>query len=103
MEHIVQFGINFDDQRITEMVEANAEKAIVASIEQKVCDRMFKSRYCGGKGDPKEGFNNWMDKRVDDFMESHKLEIIETAGRLLADRLVRTKAAKEMLGGLKDG
>lgn len=26
MEHIVQFAINFDDKRITEMVERNAEK-----------------------------------------------------------------------------
>lgn len=103
MEHIVQFAINFDDQRITEMVEERAEKEITASLEQKVCDRLFKTRYYGGKGDPKEGFNNWMNGQVENFLDAHKQEIIEMAGRFLADRLLRTKAAKEMIGGLKDG
>ncbi len=102
MEHIVQFAINFDDQRITEIVEEKAAKEIIASMEQKVCDRVFKPRYYNGKGDPKEGFNNWMDGKVEDFLEAHKQEIIEMAGRFLADRLSRTKAVKEMVGGLKD-
>ena len=101
MEHIVQFAVNFDDQRVTEMVEQNAEKTIIDGIEQKVCDRMFNSRFYGGKGDPKAGFNNWMDGQVEKFLESHKQEIIEEAGRFLADKLARTKAAKEMVAALK--
>jgi len=31
------------------------------------------------------------------FLEQHKQEIIETAGRLLAEKLSRTKAARELL------
>lgn len=103
MEHIVQFAINFDDHHITEIVEEKAAKEIIASIEQKVCDRVFKARYYGGKGDPKEGFNNWMDGQVKEFLEAHKGEIVEAASRLLVDSLKRTKAVKDMVGGLKDG
>ena len=102
MDHIVQFAINFDDQRITEIVEQNAAKEIIAGIEQKVCDRMYNANFYGGKRSPQNGFSNWMDGKVEKFMEEHKQEIIEMAGRFLADRLARTKAAKEMFGEVKD-
>lgn len=102
MEHIVQIAINFDDHRITEIVEQTAAKEIIAGIEQKVCDRMYNGSYYGGKCSAKNGFNNWMDGKVEEFMEAHKQEIIEMAGHFLADRLARTKAVKEMLGEVKD-
>jgi hypothetical protein len=97
MEHIVQFAINFDDKRITQAVEKNAEKAIIDDLKGKVNDNLFKSDYYGGHGNPKSGFSGWMTARVEDFLEAHKREIIDTAGRYLADRLSRTKAARELL------
>lgn len=105
MEHIVQFAINFDDQRITRMVEENAQRAIIADLEQKVNDRIFNAGYYGGHGDPKNGFSSWMDGRVEGFLSEHKDVIIETAGRFLAEKLSRTKAVKELLkmdGGAED-
>lgn len=99
MEHIVQFAINFDDQRITEAVEKNAEKAIIEDLKMKVNDCLFKSSYYGGHGDPKNGFSGWMTARVEDFLERHKEKIIDTAGRYLAEKLSRTKAARELLNG----
>lgn len=97
MQHIVQIAINFDDRRITEIVEETAAKEIIASLEQKVCDRVFNHGRYGGKASPKEGFSGWMDDQVKDFLERNKDEIVEMAGRLLADSLKRTKAVKEMV------
>lgn len=97
MEHIVQFAINFDDKRITEAVEKNAEKLIIDDMKRKINDELFESRYYGGHGDPDKGFKEWVKWRVDDFFEGHKQEIIDLAATQLADKLSRTKAARELL------
>lgn len=99
MEHIVQFAINFDDHRITEAVEKNAEKVIIDDLKQKINDELFESRYYGGHGDPNKGFQEWVKFRVDSFLEAHKQEIIAQAATQLADKLSRTKAARELLNG----
>lgn len=99
MEHIVQFAINFDDKRITEMVEKNAEKEIINDLKQKVNDRMFQIKYYGGHGKPENGFSNWMDGKVEEFLAANKQEIIDMAAHMLADRLSRTKAARELVKG----
>lgn len=105
MEHIIQFGIGIDDQRIVKSIEANAERIITADIKQKVYDNMFESRCYGGHGDPNNGFSYWMKGRIEDFMREHKDLIIEMAGKFLAEKLSRTRAAKELLtapGGKKE-
>ena len=105
MEHIVQFAIGIDDQKIVKSIEANAEKTITEDIKQKVYDNMFERRWYGGHGDPDQGFSNWMKDRIGDFMHEHKDLIIEMTAKLLADRLIRTKAVKELLtapGGKKE-
>ena len=103
MEHIVQFGISFDDQRITQAVMDKAEKVILDDLKQKVNDKLFESRYYGGHGDPKNGLSDWMKHRVEDFLTDNKDAIIEMAGRLIAEKLSRTKAAKALVGGASDG
>lgn len=97
MEHIVQFAINFDDKRITDAVEKNAEKIIIQNLEQKVNDAIYRPRYYGGHGDPKNGCSDWMKARVEHFLDENKDAILEMASRLLAEKLSRTKAAKELL------
>lgn len=97
MEHIIQFGINFDDKKITETVTAKAEQVILDDLKQKVSDTLFESRYYGGHGDPKNGVSWWMRERVEDFLTANKDEIIKVAGRLIAEKLSRTKAARELL------
>lgn len=97
MEHIIQFGINFDDKKITETVKAKAEQVILDDLKQKVSDVLFQSRYYGGHGDPKNGVSEWMKEQVEDFLSENKDAIIEVTGRLIAEKLSRTKAARELL------
>ena len=97
MEHIIQFGINFDEKKITETVTAKAEQVILADLKQKVADVLFRSRYYGGHGDPKNAPSDWMKRRVEDFLSENKDAIIKAAGHLLAEKLSRTKAARELL------
>ena len=44
----------------------------------------------------------WTKRQIESFLIGHKDEIIQCAGELLAEKLARTKAAKEMLGGLAE-
>jgi hypothetical protein len=97
MEHIVQFGISFDDKKITQAVEEKAEKVLFDDLKQKINDNLFEHDYYNRKGNPKNGFSHWMECHVIAFLEQHKQEIIEMTGRLIAEKLSRTKAARELL------
>lgn len=99
MEHVVQFGINVDDERIKQAVLDSAEKKIMADIERDVCDKLFASSlYYGGHSDPKrDGLSSFSERIVDEFLERNKESIIDTAAKYLADKLARTKAAKEII------
>lgn len=100
MEHIVQFAIGIDDDAIVKRVVENAEKNITNDIKQEVTKLMF-------------GFNSWSGRRLDDptewtrmqiqsFLNEHKDEIVQCAGNILAEKLLRTKAVKEMVGRLTE-
>lgn len=97
MEHIIQFGIGIDDDKIIKSVEEKAEKEIIKSLNQKVTDNLFNSPYYGYHDDPKYGFSTWMENKVDKFFSDHKEEIVNQASKYLAEKLSRTKACKELL------
>ena len=44
MEHILQFGINIDDERIKNMVEAKAEKALNEIVKSDVIEALTGKR-----------------------------------------------------------
>ncbi len=94
MEHILQLGINIDDERIKNMVGAKAEKALNENVKSDVIEALT------GKRDS----NNWeysrrLESLVNDTMEKfcvdNKEEIINLAANRLVEKLSRTKAAKE--------
>lgn len=97
MEHIVQFGISIDDDRITKAIEEKAEKDIINHLRQRIDNALFESRYYGGGGDPNEGLRTWAKEQFDMWLDENKDALIECAGKYLAEKLSRTKAAREML------
>ena len=93
MEHIVQFAISVEDEAIVKRIHENAEKTITNELLQDVKKAIFNVDWRGQTG----GFNAWTERKIDSFLEGHKDEIIELAGKYLAERLARTKAAKALL------
>lgn len=94
MEHILQFGINIDDDKIKNMVETKAEKALNEIVKSDVIEALTEKR----------DSNNWEYSRklkslVNDTMEKfcvdNKEEIINLAADRLVEKLSRTKVAKE--------
>ncbi len=93
MEHIIQFAVGIDDNAICDRVMENAEKEIIKSIMTDCKDHIYaKNSYHGYKNEPSIYFKG----KITEFMDEHKDEIISLAAKHLAERLAKTKAAKEL-------
>lgn len=94
MEHIIQFGVGIDDDAIKKRIEENAEKAIINELQTAIKNAIFDKNYYGK---PADSISGWAGSYLDAFLDKHKTEIIECAGKYLAEKLARTKAAKEII------
>lgn len=92
MEHIVQFAVNIDDEQIKKTVERNVVTQIAAEIRKDCMKELT------GKIDPStyqysQRNKEIVDRNIKEFLDNNK----EMAVNQLAERLSRTKAAKEAL------
>lgn len=90
MEHVVQFGINIDDDRIAQAVVNEATKQIVAELKQ----QMFSREYYNNKI---YGLSKAACGTIQDWLEDHKDEIIDKTVVELVDVLKNRKAFKDKL------
>ena len=97
MEHVVQFGICIDDERIRAAIEKSAEGRIMKELTRQVTNHVFDGGYYGQDAKPSDPLKEWCVKQFDDFLDQNRDVILDRAAERLADRLLRTKAAKEML------
>lgn len=97
MEHIVQFAISMDDDRIKKSIEANAETVIMADLRKSVVKTFFDAEFDNYRNEPRyiRGLSTLMDGYVTKFIEQNKDKIIEKAAEKLAEKMSRTKAVKE--------
>lgn len=94
MEHVVQFGINIDDDVISQAVVNEATKQIVAELKE----QMFKRSYYDNKyHDLSEAACN----TIQDWLEDHKDEIIDKTVEELVDILKNRKTFKDKLAEAK--
>lgn len=100
MEHILQFGINIDDNAIVKAVKEKAEKEIITKLTNEVGCKIFDANRWSGGYDANH-LSYWSEQLLVKMFEDHKTEIIDAAAKILADRLVRTKAGKAILEDLK--
>lgn len=98
MEHIVQFAISMDDKVIKERVEAAAEKEIINNIQQEVRDILFTPNdYRMRKTKPGDPLSTYSQHLIEEFLSKNKDELLDKAAIYLADRLCRTKAARDII------
>ena len=101
MEHIVQFGINIDDDVIKKNIERNVQNQVVNIIKQDCMKELVGKKDC----------SNWeytykvdelISNTTKDFLESYKDEIIQKATNKLVEKLSKTKAVKDMVASTLD-
>lgn len=97
MEHIIQFAVGVDDEAIRNRVVAAAEEQIIKDIEQQVRDKLFSANYYGRHADEKSPLSDYSKNLINEFLEKHSEEIVDKTAVYLADKLSRTKKAKEIL------
>lgn len=106
MEHILQFGVDIDDQKIINAVESNGVKQILDGIKIDILNRIFTKGYYNSKvitidskGDVKLSseaqLTGFAENIIKDAINDLKPEIIDAAADKLADSYKRTKAWKD--------
>lgn len=95
MQHIINFAIDIEDERIQQMVEKNAEKQIINTITKEIEDVIYHKSYYGGKSN--EPLRNMVQNKIDDFLKENKDAILSEASRILADKLFRSKVDSVMV------
>lgn len=96
MEHIVQFGIGIDDQFIKERIEARAEDEIMKELTLDIKRVIFQTEYYR-RDEFTKNPSDFIERKIDTLLDKHKDKIISMAADRLAERLAKTKKAKEML------
>lgn len=91
-EHILQFAVSIDEERIVSLVEKKA----VETATQGVIDAV-KSKTNTACRWEQSYIEKMIDERVNQVIDENKETIINRAADRLAERLIRTKAAKAML------
>lgn len=94
MEHVVQFGINIDDDVISQAVVNEATKQIVAELKEQM---FIRSYYDNKYHDLSKAACN----TIQDWLEDHKDEIINKTVDELVDILKNRKAFKDKLAEAK--
>lgn len=96
MEHILQFGINIDDEMIKKTIVDTASQQVVNSIKQDIMKQLT-----GNKKPIEWDYTNKLRNLVEEcsetYIKEYKDEIIEKTSDKLAERLIKTKAIKDMV------
>ena len=94
MEHIVQFAIGIDDEKIKERVQQCAYNDVVTQLmtEAKKDLKLTNSYYR-----PDETWSSIVDRALRKYFDENKDLIIELAAAKLADSYKRSKAYKEAM------
>lgn len=94
MEHIVQFGISIDDNKIKKTIEDNVMKQVAGAIKND-CMKALVGRKGASNYDYTHKIREMVNDNIQDFFKDNKDKIIEIASDKLAEKLARTKAVKE--------
>lgn len=92
MEHIIQFGIGIDDERIKNSIEDAAVKEVAKDLKNAI----LTPGYYGRSGDLGEKTQ----EIVKEVIEGYKDEIVERAAQIVAETIKRSKKYKEVVANL---
>lgn len=96
MEHIVQFGISIDDNKIKKTIEDNVMKQVAGAIKND-CMKALVGRKDASNYDYTQKIKDMINDNIQDFFEDNKDKIIEITSDKLAEKLAKTKAVKEAI------
>ena len=91
---IINIPLTIDDElwasALARDYESKVTERLTAEVRKAICDH-------DAYRDQRRGMATWVGDKLDDILKEHKDEIIDAAAEKLAERLARTKRAKEVL------
>ena len=96
MEHIVQFAISIDDDRIKRNIENSVEKQVTNKIKGD-CMKALVGKKSITNCDYTQKLKEMVDDNIQNFLAENKDEIIKISADKLSEKLSRTKAVKEVI------
>lgn len=97
---VINIPVQVDEAKMEEVIQRDYEERVLKMISEYLRTALSrKSRYYG---DDKDGMLVVVQEQIDIFIDNHKDDILEIAGRHLADKLARTKAAKQLIENLNN-
>lgn len=99
MEHVIQLGINLDDDAIRRSVEKEAKDRIIESIKKDVEREMGIERRISGWGQLTYSADVVVKEVINAICDDCRDQIIELAASKLAERAPRQKWYREMMSG----
>lgn len=92
-EHVFQIGISVDEDEIMYGINEQVKNTLAKKIE----DKYFERGVYGYGAVPTDYLKSLVDKKLVQVLDDNKEEIIKAAGEILAEKLFKTKLAKETL------
>lgn len=102
MEHIMQIAISVEDEKIVKKVEETAESQIIQILTDRVENAISEKRGWRNEKRDYTPLKNMVSEQVEKILQENKEFILSEASKILADKLARSKAGKEVLQGLKE-
>lgn len=98
MEHVVQLGISIDDDAIQRQVMASAEKKIIGDIKNDIESQIIERHRPYYANKDEMNLTMRAEAIVREWLDGNSDKIIELAGKMVADKVFRSKKWKEKYG-----
>lgn len=98
----INIPLNIPDELWANALAKDYEAKVVDKLTdevRKIIQEHDSYSYYRRDKDVKRGLQDWVGNKIDNILKEYKDEIIEAAADKLAERLARTKKAKELLDG----
>ncbi len=94
MEHVIQIGVSIDDEAIQKQIMATAEKKIIGEIKDDIEKLIIEKRRSYYSSKEEMSLTERAEAIIREWLDENSDRIIECAGKLIAEKVYRSKAWK---------
>ena len=98
MEHVIQIGVSVDDEAIQNRIMESAEKQIIGEIKDDIEELIIEKHKPYYSNKVEMNLTERAEEIVKEWLNENSDKVIELAGKLIADKVYRSKAWKAKYG-----
>ena len=98
MEHVIPIGVSIDDEAIQKQIMATAEKQIIGEIKNDIEKLIIEKHKPYYSNKVEMNLTERAEEIVKEWLNENSDKVIGLAGKLIADKVYRSKAWKAKYG-----